>query len=566
MTKEITKKKIIGIGVFTSLIMLLAWGGICLMRGMKNKGTVVMDQGWTVSINDRTIENVNLATFYFRNLKRLDSIEISRTITEDLAERYSARVKAQFCSVEAFVDDVQIFSYGTEEVASNSFLGSGYVFIELPSNIRGKELRIRFIVNENNYMTDIGSIRLEKTSEALRMYAKANAMSVYLNAFVMVFGVALIILGIATRNYGEDYMTLILIGAFSFFIGHWANCQGKIYTIFSNSITKLSTHEFICLYSASIPIAIYIWRRYVKDGGWREKVLRICVISLTSFDIVACLLHATNTLRFPQTLTAYHIFGTLNLICILIAGVFHMRKERTSDLVVILAFCEVAVSTFLDLLRLNIQKAIFPNIDTIVEVSFLPMGAMMFVLMLTASYLFSLYEMVLSHAERDALTKIAYHDPLTGIYNRAKANERFTEIDAQDSAFALVNFDVNGLKYVNDNFGHEEGDNLLKGIAEIIENCFGSIGTNYRMGGDEFLCIVDPAGIFTVNQMIERFERELKEASEKNRYMYSVSYGIAYRSKGENRKISDVYAEADEKMYAMKEKSDYSRKALEGRA
>ncbi len=564
MTKEITKKKIIGIGVITSLIMLLAWGGIYLMRGMKANDTLVMDQGWTVSINDRTIEDVNLATFYFRNLKRLDSIEISRTITEDLSEGYTARVKAQFCSVEAFVDGVKIFSHGTEEVATNSFLGSSYVFIELPSNAQGKELRIRFIVNEKNYMTDIGSIRLDKTSEALRMYAKANAMSVYLNAFVMVFGVALIILGFITRSYGEDHVTLILIGAFSFFIGHWANCQGKIYTIFSSSITKLSAHEFICLYSAPIPIAIYIWRRYIKDGGWREKVLRVCVIVLTLFDIVACLLHVTNIARFPQTLTAYHIIGAVNLICILGSGVFHMRKERPSDLVVILAFCEVAVSTFLDLLRLNIQKAIFPNIDTIVEVSFLPMGAMMFVLMLTASYLFSLYEMVLSHAERDALTKIAYHDPLTGIYNRAKAKERFAEVDAQDSAYALVNFDVNGLKYVNDNFGHEEGDKLLKGIAEMIENFFGSIGTNYRMGGDEFLCIVDPAGIFTVNQMTERLERELKAVSEKSRYVYSVSYGIAYKNKGENRSISEVYAEADEKMYAMKEKSSFSRKALEG--
>jgi diguanylate cyclase (GGDEF)-like protein len=186
--------------------------------------------------------------------------------------------------------------------------------------------------------------------------------------------------------------------------------------------------------------------------------------------------------------------------------------------------------------------------------------------MLVARYLASLYETVLSHAERDALTKIAYHDPLTGLYNRAKANERFEELDAQDTAVALINFDVNGLKYVNDNFGHEEGDNLLKGISEAIEKAFGNIGTGFRMGGDEFLCIVDPAGIFTIKQAADNMEQELKEKSRNSRFTYSVSYGIAYRNKGEKRSIQELFTEADEKMYAMKEKSKYSRKALEGKA
>ncbi len=566
MKKEITKKRIITAGAVTLIVMLLAWVGLYLMRGRKATNTVVLDRGWTVRINDKVTENVDLAVFYFRNLKRLDSIEISRVITEDLKEGYTAKVKAQFCSVEAFADDELIYSFGTREVAENRFLGSGYVFIQLPEDITGKTLRIRFIVNEKNYMTDIGSIRLEKTVDATRLYANANATSVYLNGFVMVFGIALIFLGLFVKAFGQDYLTLVLIGVFSALVGHWAGCQGKIYEIFSEGITKISTQEFICLYSAPIPLAIYIWRRHINEKGWREVTLRICTAVFTLFDIITCLLHATNICRFPQTLVSFHILGTLALIVILCAGVLHMRKDRPSDMIVILAFLQVTIASFLDLVRLNLQKIVWPNNDIMAEVSFLPIGAILFMTMLVASYLASLYETVLSHAERDALTKIAYHDPLTGLYNRAKANERFEELDAQDSAVALVNFDVNGLKYVNDNFGHEEGDNLLKGISEAIEKAFGNIGTGFRMGGDEFLCIVDPAGIFTIKQAADNMEQELKEKSRNSRFTYSVSYGIAYRNKGEKRSIQEMFTEADEKMYAMKEKSKYSRKALEGKA
>ncbi len=565
MIKKSNHKKIILLGIITFIIMLLAWAGICIMRGMKEKTTIVLDDGWTVKVNDKTYTDVDLATFTFRGLKRYDDIEISRVITDDLTDGYTVRVKAQFCSVQAYAGVREIFSFGTEEIKNNRFLGSGYVFIRLPYDMQGKNLKIRFIVNEDDSMTDIGSIRLEKSDAILRTYANRNATSVYLNSFIMIFGVALIILGFSVRRRGKDYLTLILIGAFSVLIGHWSNCQGKIYEIFSDRITMLSVHEFICLYTAPIPMAVYIWQRHKGEGGTKETVLKLAIAVTVIFDVTACILHVTNVARFPRTLGVFHLTGAICLVAIIAVCVTHIKKDRMSDLVINLAFFQVAAAAFLDIFRLNIQKRFLPNMDIITEVSFLPMGVIIFITMLTAGYLFNIYETVLSEAEREALTRIAYHDTLTGIYNRAKADQKFEELDATDSAAAMVNFDVNGLKYVNDNFGHEEGDKLLKNVAGIIEKCFGEIGTYYRMSGDEFLSIiVDPEGITNVEGAAAKFEEELKIASENSRYVISVSYGISYRKKGEKKSMQEVYSEADDKMYVMKEKSGRSRQALEG--
>ena len=563
MAKQMTTKKIILLGVVLFIGMLIGWSAIYLMRSSKPSEAVYIDKGWTLCFNDRKIENVDISSYTLSNLKRLDSIEISRMITEDLQGGYTAQMKAQFCSVEVFADDELIYEFGTKEVEQNRFLGYGYCFVELPDDIQGKKLRIRFIVNENNAMTDIGRIALEPTSDAMRIFANKNATSVYLGAFVLVFGLALVAIGFSVRSYGKDFLSLILIGSFAALIGHWANCQGKLYQIFSDSLTKLTIQEYLCLYIAPVPLGVFLWLRHRDDGDWREKLIKYLVIIISAFDVLAIVFHFTNVLRFPQALGGFHILGTIGIISLTVTGMVRIKSEKTSDKVVILAFVELALSALLDLVRLNVQKFFMPSNDLMVEVSFLPMGTILLVTMLTASYLFSLYEKVLSHAERDALTKLAYHDPLTGLYNRTKANERFKELDSEDSIYALVNFDVNGLKYVNDTFGHEEGDNLLKNVAEIIEKNFGEIGTGYRMSGDEFLCVIDPAGIFTVKQVADRFKKDLKEASKNSKYTLSVSYGIAYKNASDNRNVQDVYAEADEKMYAMKARSKHSRQALE---
>ncbi len=563
MIKELTKKKIVIIGIVSFVIMIIAWIGIYFLRGTKRSDTVYLDKGWTLKINDRTVYDVNIDSYYFSGLKRLDVIEVSRQIEEDLGDRIMARLRVHYSSVEVFVNGEKIYSFGTEEVKRNVFLGSGYCYVELPKDIQGKTLTVRYIANEKNATIDIGRIGFSTPADARRIFANANATSVYLNAFIMVFGLALIVLSLMVRLYDQDSFSLFLIGVFSLLIGNWSNCQGKIYEIFSEDLTRLSVFEYVSLYSAPIPLGIFIWRRFKRVGGWRESVIKLSTLTLAIVDLLACLLHFTNLMRFPDTLTVFQLICGLCLLGVLVASTFKIKYDNISDIVVALAFFEVMISGVLDLIRLNIQRILLPYNDTVTEVSFLPLGVLLFVTNIISSYLFSLYEKILDNAEKDALTKLAYQDPLTGLYNRTKAKERFEEIDSQDSPVALVNFDVNGLKYVNDHFGHEEGDVLLKTVASVIEENFGSIGTNYRMGGDEFLCVVDPSGLFAIGRAANKLDADLKEASRNNKYIFSVSYGVAYKRKGEARCIQDVYAEADENMYAMKALSPYSREAME---
>ena len=83
-------------------------------------------------------------------------------------------------------------------------------------------------------------------------------------------------------------------------------------------------------------------------------------------------------------------------------------------------------------------------------------------------------------------------DELTGLYNR-HAYEDFVQ-KSEDEGVAenlwLMGVDVNGLKVTNDTKGHKAGDELIVGVAGILNSAISSFGTVYRVGGDEFVVIL----------------------------------------------------------------------------
>ncbi len=89
---------------------------------------------------------------------------------------------------------------------------------------------------------------------------------------------------------------------------------------------------------------------------------------------------------------------------------------------------------------------------------------------------------------------MAYHDPLTGLPNRALFNDRLSVAIARSQRdgrkIVVMMLDVDKFKNINDEYGHETGDKLLKNVADRIGGALRKSDTIARMGGDEFLIIV----------------------------------------------------------------------------
>lgn len=156
-------------------------------------------------------------------------------------------------------------------------------------------------------------------------------------------------------------------------------------------------------------------------------------------------------------------------------------------------------------------------------------------------------------------------DALTGLFNR-RAYENDIESRGnypKGKHFTYASFDLNGLKVVNDNIGHEAGDELLKGAAECIQSCFGKYGKVYRTGGDEFVAMFTADAERLEGIHIE-FEDTMRNWKGDMCSEISISYGCASRVEYPNSSIMELARIADKRMYQCKA-LHYSAKGIDRR-
>ena len=150
----------------------------------------------------------------------------------------------------------------------------------------------------------------------------------------------------------------------------------------------------------------------------------------------------------------------------------------------------------------------------------------------------------------------ASHDPLTGLYNRISLSAFFkreagkTDI-YNNSNLALIFIDIDNFKSVNDTYGHEVGDKILREVAKIISESLRRTDLPFRFGGDEFLIL---ASVKNSNEAVKIAERIRKKIEDRFKdYGLSASFGIAvYKEDGKD--LDTLIDIADKRMYEMKAK------------
>lgn len=142
------------------------------------------------------------------------------------------------------------------------------------------------------------------------------------------------------------------------------------------------------------------------------------------------------------------------------------------------------------------------------------------------------------------------YDQKSGVFS-VTYYKNYVNTIAKSGDFALILYDVNGLKYTNDNFGHEKGDDLIAAVAVSVKDAVGDNGKVFRLGGDEFMAVVNPCGETMYNEIVNKSLLGFSKKSEELGINVSAAYGIASRDKGED--IKDLMMRADKKMYECKQ-------------
>ena len=145
---------------------------------------------------------------------------------------------------------------------------------------------------------------------------------------------------------------------------------------------------------------------------------------------------------------------------------------------------------------------------------------------------------------------LSYNDSLTGLYNRRYYSERLEELkDTRFNPVSIILCDINGLKIMNDAFGHQAGDDLLIEVSSLLKQTFSDKGPVCRIGGDEFVILLSNTPLHTAQYYLEKMKRILEKT-----YLHgmnvSVSFGVSCRDTEDS--LEEVIRVVEEQMYKNK--------------
>jgi len=162
-------------------------------------------------------------------------------------------------------------------------------------------------------------------------------------------------------------------------------------------------------------------------------------------------------------------------------------------------------------------------------------------------------------AERKRVEKelrdLSLTDELTGLRNRRGffilAEQELRLANRSKKGIFMLYADIDNFKWINDTFGHVEGDKVLMEVAHILKNNYRASDIIGRIGGDEFVIIPVGTSKDSVNIITERFHKilALHNKKEKRNYNISISVGIAYYDPESPCSLDDLLNKADRAMY-----------------
>jgi diguanylate cyclase (GGDEF)-like protein len=160
----------------------------------------------------------------------------------------------------------------------------------------------------------------------------------------------------------------------------------------------------------------------------------------------------------------------------------------------------------------------------------------------------------------DRLQRLAALDPLTGVYNRrfglGRLHEEFERSIRSTIPLGLLMLDIDHFKSVNDTYGHQAGDRILKSIAAIIKSILREGDILVRYGGEEFLAILPAAASEDLELIGERIRRSVEESShpyDSQTIRGTISIGGAAFPNQNVEKESALLQLADDSLYKAKE-------------
>ena len=515
---------------------------------------IILEDNWKITINEKVYENINLEDFIFDSVNRNDIVIMETRIPDDFEYRDGVIcIQNAHTTLAMYVDDELVYEYGQDRYKDGKATGSGELYIDFYEEYKGKNLRLEYIAVENSAFSRLSSPWINRWENTYRYIATENRLPLLIGSFLVIFGVMMVLIQVFAITISTKYLDILYLSLFSLCMGLWTLCYYDIMMIFAIPLYKISLIEYMSLFIAPVPIIAYM-NTHVK--GIKNKkislIYKILFVTQMVLTVAAVMFHLTNKVHSAAMLKYFLFLYIIHLSFFAYVIYRRVRYNKAMSKYTNLGIFTVMFCIFYEIATYLFERLLGYQIPKIKGVS--SVGFTVFIGILIIDLYQRTTKNMMEEQEREFLIKRAYIDELTQIYNRAFCSEYMEKL-YECVGYTIINFDLNGLKKMNDTYGHTKGDELICQAAMVLEKSFTTDGVVGRMGGDEFIAIIETDETDFIEGLIDKFNFNIQEANrEKPELGLSISYGYATNNDVEDASPEKVYHIADERMYAYKQK------------
>ncbi len=527
------------------VIVLLAFFSPEKTLFLVDKPVYELDGQWVVGQEDEKGIYTYLP-YQVDNEDRVSDFWARTKLPKDLPEGMSIRIRASMQDIQIALDGNTFF----ENARDNSGLivypeVSMWHIVPLPENSAGKTLTIYYTSRVKTFQGVYNSVYYGTGDALVQDILSDKLVGLIIAAFMMMLGLISIIASIFLKRMG-DYR-LFYLGIYSITSSIWMISEMRLLQWITGNRFILGGISY--LFITIFPMALLKYLEAVVLGDYK-RIIRVFVTVYQVLFWGTLIGQLTGLVPFIHSAFIVNGMMGISIILIGITLTYEAVKKNAMAKRYLLYYSVLLVTGLIE-----IGFFFFQDFDMLTR--FDKIGFAVFLIFQFMESIFYFKNLLLIENEAGYLEQIAYQDSLTKGKNRAAYEKELDRLLSADNeaCFRLLLVDINELKYINDNYGHNEGDAAIMACYDCLIMAFGNLGSCYRLGGDEFACLLTDTDQQHYVHAIEHFKNLLHEVDERFEFPFQVALGQQiYDRASQIEKFGDFFHHVDGLMYDMKKK------------
>lgn len=455
-----------------------------------------------------------------------------------------------YSDIEVYQDDSKIFEFYSDKSKSIKSGSTSMHIVKLKEIKPNAKLKIKFISSlPLSSQITIKEIFIGSELGIFTYILQKETAAIIFAILIIFFFIASAIWSLVDFIKGRLNLRLVNILFLSFVVGMYFFIPLNIVNLFVGVNTRLHVLEFAMLSIITIPFIKNI--EYGSDKKY-IKYFQLVYIGVLLNAFTQIILVYLGIIEYKEMLYFTHITLILStLVPIFLAILSHEDKKRKEEMIVCVlpsALCFIFGVVFYT----------FTNID---YYYFLWLAIIFYIITNLYFVIKKYVDLYRINIKNEYYKKAALTDHLSGLGSRLAYNQTLIQIDNDKNHLQeiwIFSIDMNGLKIVNDTYGHIKGDDMIRALSLIIKQIADSYekNTSFRIGGDEFVIFISKKYLERANIFITKLKKtvDLYNATltDKN---FILNYAIGYSAynKKDDDKVEAAVIRSDHNMYKNKE-------------